>query len=83
MEWFEPACLIVEVSQIIVHEASQPDMVLDLFDADGLAGKDKTEVDLLAIIADAAAGGDDDGLVVKRIIKIGQAGIGKSVIVNG
>ncbi|ESY87086.1 hypothetical protein X739_10900 [Mesorhizobium sp. LNHC220B00] len=40
MEWFEPACLIVEVFQIIIHEGSRPDMVLDLFDADGLAGKE-------------------------------------------
>ena len=49
-------------------------MVLDQFDADGLAGED--EADFLAIVADAAAGGDGDGLVVKRITEIGQAGIG-------
>lgn len=29
-----------------VHEADQPDMVLALFDADGLAGEDLAEVDL-------------------------------------
>ena len=69
MEWFEPACLVVEIPQIIVHEAGQPDMVLDLFDADGLTGKDEAEVDLLAIVANAAAGGDGDGLVVKRIVE--------------
>ena len=46
-----------------------PDMVLDLFDADGLAGEDDTEVDLLAIVANAAAGDDGDGLVVKRIVE--------------
>jgi hypothetical protein len=51
-------------------------MVLDLFDADGLAGKDKAEVDLPAIVADAASRGDGDGLVVKRIVEIRQAGIG-------
>ncbi|WP_192252378.1 hypothetical protein [Mesorhizobium caraganae] len=71
----EPTCLVIEVSQIIIHEAAQPDVVLDLFDADGLAGEDDTEVDLLAIVADAAAGGDDDGLVVKRIIEVRQASI--------
>jgi len=46
-----------------------PDMVLDLFDADGLTGKDEAEVDLLAIVANAAAGDDGDGLVVKRIVE--------------
>lgn len=39
-------------------------MVVDLFDADALAGEDEAEVDLLSVIADAAAGGDRDGLVV-------------------
>lgn len=43
---FEPAGLILEVSQIIVHEASQPDSVLDLFEADRLVGKDEAEIDL-------------------------------------
>lgn len=49
MEWFEPACLIIEVSQIVGHEARQPDMVFDLFDANGLAGEDEAEIDLLAV----------------------------------
>ena len=71
MEWFEPACLIIKVPQVIVHEAGKPDMVFDLFDADGLAGKDEAKVDLLAIVADATAGGDGDGLIVKRIVELG------------
>nr|WP_292176033.1 hypothetical protein [Mesorhizobium sp.] len=51
-------------------------MVLDLFDADGLAGEDLAEVDLFAIVADAPAGGDGDGLVVERIIEVRQASVG-------
>lgn len=39
-------------------------MVVRLLDADGLAGEEVTEVDLVAIKVDAAAGGDGDGLVV-------------------
>nr|WP_084831460.1 hypothetical protein [Mesorhizobium ciceri] len=35
-------------------------MVLDLFDADGLTGKDEAEIDLLAVETDAPAGGDGD-----------------------
>lgn len=76
MEWSEPACLVIKIAQIIVPEAGQPDIVFDLFDADGLTGEDEAEVDLLAIVADAAAGGDGDGLIVKRIVEIGQTGIG-------
>ncbi|WP_065008979.1 hypothetical protein [Mesorhizobium sp. AA22] len=56
--------LIVEISQIIVHEASQPDSVLDLFDADGLTGKDEAEIDILAVETDLPAGGDGDGLLM-------------------
>jgi hypothetical protein len=37
-----------------------------LFDADGLAGKELTEIDLLAVEADATAHGHGDGLVVER-----------------
>src|SRR5258708_2057686 len=47
-----------------------------LSDAGGLPGEDEAEIDLLAIVGDAAAGSDDDGFVVKRIVEIGQAGIG-------
>ena len=71
MEWFEPACLIIEVSQIVVHKACQPDMVFDLFDADGLTGEDQTEIDLLAPVTDASACCDGDCLVVERVVEIG------------
>src|SRR6266571_323366 len=43
-KWFEPACLIVEVAQIMIHEADEPNPVVGLFDADCLAGKDLTEI---------------------------------------
>ena len=45
---------------------------MNFFDADGLAGKDGTEVNFFAAQADAPATGNDDDLVVKRIIDIGQ-----------
>jgi hypothetical protein len=35
----EPAGLVVEVSEIVVHEAGEPEMVVDLLDADGLPAK--------------------------------------------
>ena len=43
-----------------------------MFDADGLAGKDLTEIDLLAVEADAAARGHGDGFVVEGIIEVRQ-----------
>ena len=43
--------------------------------ADGLAGKDLAEVNLFIAHTDAAAAGDDDDLVVKGIVEIGQARI--------
>ena len=46
---------------------------MNFFDADGLAGKDGTEVNFFAAQADAPATGNDDDLVVKRIIDIGQS----------
>ena len=46
---------------------------MNFFDADGLAGKDRAEVNFFAAQADASATSDDDDLVVKRIIDIGQS----------
>ncbi len=54
---------MVEVIEIIVHEACEPNVVGHLFDADALTGEDHAKVDLLAIEAEAAACGD--GLVAE------------------
>jgi len=73
---FEPAGLVVEVSQIVSHKADEPDVVVGLLDADGLAGEDGAEIDLSAFVADAPAGRDGDGLVVEGIGEFGQAEAG-------
>ena len=49
---------------------------MNFFDADGLAGKDRTEVVFFVPHTDSPAIGDDDGLVVERIVDVGQSGIG-------
>jgi hypothetical protein len=59
-----------------VHEGDEPDALVDLFDSDHLAGEDLAQVDLAGVEADAAAGGDDDGLVVEGVVELGQALIG-------
>jgi len=56
-----------------VHEADEPDVLFDLFDADGLTGEDLAEIDLAHFEADAAARCDGDGPIVERIIERRQA----------
>ena len=46
-------------------------MVFDLFDPDSLTSKDQTKIDFLALVADAAARGDGNGLIVERVVEIG------------
>ena len=65
VEWFEHSGFHIEVTQIIIHKADQPDVVVNFFDADGLTGEDRAEVDFLVAQTDAAAVGDHDGLVVE------------------
>jgi hypothetical protein len=57
-EWFEHPRLQIEVSQIIIHKADQPDVVVHFFDADRLPGKDRAEIDFFLAQTDAALTGD-------------------------
>jgi len=57
-ERFDHSSLQIEVSQIIIHKAHQPDIVLNFFDAHGLTGKDLTEINFLATQTDVPATGD-------------------------
>ena len=65
--------LQVEVAEIVVHEACEPDVLVDLFDTDILTGEHEAEIDLLPVEADAAAGGDGDGPVMERRVDVRQA----------
>jgi hypothetical protein len=47
--------LQVEVSQIIVHEADEPNALVEFLDAEFLASQTGGEVDSLAMEAEAAA----------------------------
>ena len=57
----------------MIHEAYEPDVIVGLFDADGLSGKDLAEVDLLPVEADASACCDGDSPVMERVFDIAQA----------
>src|SRR6266566_7896390 len=63
----------IEVSQIIIHKADQPNIVVNFFNADRLAGEDGAEVNLFVPQANATAVGDDNDLVVEGIVDVGQS----------
>ena len=73
---------MVEVAEIIVHKADEPNLLADLLDADALAGEDGAEIDLLPIEADAPACGHGDGSVVEWVIEFGQASVDTVITVN-
>jgi len=73
---FEHSSIEIEVTQIIIHKADEPDIVVNFFDADSLAGKDRAEVDFFVAETDAAAAGDHDGLVVEGVVDVRQSGVG-------
>jgi hypothetical protein len=56
--------LQVEISEIIVHEADEPNAVVDFLDAELLAGEHGGDVDSLAMQAEPTASGDDDAPIV-------------------
>ena len=65
---FAHASLKIEVSKIIIHKGNEPDVVVNFFDADGLAGKDRVAVNLFVTETDQTAIGDNNHPVVKRIV---------------
>ena len=63
----------VDICKIIVDEGDEPNGVVDFRDADGLPGEDGWEIDLLAVQADAAAGGDENLSIVEGIAELQKA----------
>jgi hypothetical protein len=52
--------LQIDIAQIIVDEADEPNSLVDLLDAEALSGQDGRDVDFLSVDADTATGGDED-----------------------
>ena len=48
---------------------------MDFFDAHGLAGEDRAEIDFLLAQTDAAATRDHDGFIVEGIVDVRQSGV--------
>ena len=70
------SCLQIDVSEIVVDEADEPNVGVDLAQSEALAGEDRGDDDLTAVKADGAVAGGDDVEVVEGIGELGQAGEG-------
>jgi len=68
-------CPRVDVTDIAMHEAYDPDPVVDLLDAYALTGQYVRDADLLAMHADATASGNEGIAVVQRVGQIGRANL--------
>src|SRR5580765_5325835 len=67
---FQPARLVVEVAQVVVHERDEPDALAHLFDAHLLSGKDLAHVDLPTLPANPPARCNDGGPIVKGVLEL-------------
>src|ERR1700758_892508 len=76
VERFEHPSLQIEVPQIIIHKATQPYVIVNLLDADGLSSKDLAEINFFVTQTDAATASDHDGFVVEGIVDVRQPGVG-------
>jgi hypothetical protein len=68
--------LQIDITEIIVHKADQPDTVVDLFDTHSLTRERGTEIDFLFVDADSSAAGNQSGPIVERIGEFSDAAIG-------
>jgi hypothetical protein len=75
VEGLQGLLLQVEVSKIVVHEAYEPNALVDFFDSKPLASEHGGDIDPLAVQAEASAGGDENVAVVERVGQLGQAAI--------
>jgi hypothetical protein len=73
VEGLQGFLLQVEVSEIIAHEADEPNAVVDLLDAESLARQHGRDVDFLATQAEASASGHQNVAVVERVGQFRQA----------
>src|SRR5258707_3430907 len=61
--------LQIDVAEIVLHKADQPNTFFDFCDPQGLSCEDRAEINFFAVQADASAVGDANEAVVKRISK--------------
>ena len=66
----------MDASQIVAHEADDPNAFVDFLDAEPLTGHHGGDIDLLSMHADPPARGDEDIAVVEGIFDLRQPVIG-------
>src|SRR3981189_3803873 len=67
--------LQIDVAEIVLHKADQPNTFFDFFDPQGLSCEDRAEINFFAVQTDASAVGDVNDAVVKRISKFWQGAL--------
>jgi hypothetical protein len=67
--------LKIDLTEIVVHKADQPNTVVDLFDAHGLTRERSAEIDFLFENADPSAIGNQSCPIVERIGEFSDASI--------
>jgi hypothetical protein len=73
VEGLQGLLLQVEISEIVMHEADEPDPLVDFLDAELLTSQHGRDVDPFAVQAQATAGGDDNVTIVEGIGEFWQA----------
>ena len=59
--------LQIDVAEIVIHKADQPNTFFDLLDPNRLPREDGAEINFLAVETNTPAVGDVNGAVMKRI----------------
>ena len=59
-----------------MHEADEPNALVDFLDSEFLSGQHDGDVDFLAVQAEASAIGDEDVAIVEGIAQLRQTAIG-------
>lgn len=78
MQRLQSPFLEIDVTEIVVHEAHQPDTVVDFFDTHRLTCERSAEIDFLFVNADSSAAGDQRCFYRPEFLSR-EAGSGKSV----
>ena len=76
LQGLQSPLLKIDVTEIIIHKANQPNTVVDLFDAYRLTSQRSAEIYFLFENADPSAVGDQNCPIVKRIGEFSDALIG-------
>ncbi len=64
------------LTEVVLHEADEPDAIVDFLDSHCLPGQTSAEIDLLSIKAKTSAVSDDNSLVMERVVRLADTVVG-------